>query len=76
MLFIGKFLSHRGLPLGLSKEFCSNAGDLEQGPGQEDLLRSVEQQPTWRIPWTEEAGRLSPLGHKESDTTERQYLWN
>ena len=29
----------------------------------------------WKIPWTEEPGRLqaghSPLGHKESDTTER-----
>ena len=25
----------------------------------------------WRIPWTEEPGRLySPQGHKESDTTE------
>ena len=23
----------------------------------------------WRIPWTEEPGRLSPRGHKESDTT-------
>ena len=27
---------------------------------------------TWRIPWTEEPGRLySPWGPKESDTTER-----
>ena len=26
---------------------------------------------TWRIPWTEESGRLSPQGHKESDVTER-----
>ena len=25
----------------------------------------------WRIPWTEEFGRLHPRGHKESDTTER-----
>ena len=24
----------------------------------------------WRIPWTEELGRLSPYGHKESDMTE------
>ena len=24
----------------------------------------------WIIPWTEEPGRLSPWGHKESDTTE------
>ena len=25
----------------------------------------------WRIPWTEELGRLWSMGHKESDTTER-----
>ena len=24
----------------------------------------------WRIPWTEEPGRLQSLGHKELDTTE------
>ena len=24
----------------------------------------------WRIPWTEEPGRLQPMGHKELDTTE------
>ena len=24
----------------------------------------------WRIPWTEEPGRLSPQGHKELDITE------
>ena len=25
----------------------------------------------WRIPWTEEPGRLQSWGHKESDTTEQ-----
>ena len=24
----------------------------------------------WRIPWTEEPGRLQPMGRKESDMTE------
>ena len=24
----------------------------------------------WRIPWTEEPGRLQPIGRKELDTTE------
>ena len=24
----------------------------------------------WKIPWTEEPGRLHSMGHKESDTTE------
>ena len=28
----------------------------------------------WKIPWTEEPGRLSPRGHKESDMTERTSL--
>ena len=27
-----------------------------------------------KIPWTEEHGRLSPWGRKESDTTERLHL--
>ena len=27
--------------------------------------------PTWKIPWTEEPGRLQLTGYKESDTTER-----
>ena len=32
----------------------------------------------WRIPWTEEPGRLSPRGHKESDMTEhsRTHIWD
>ena len=29
----------------------------------------------WKIPWTEEPGRLrSPWGHKESDTTEQLHF--
>ena len=24
----------------------------------------------WEIPWTEEPGRLQPMGHKQLDTTE------
>ena len=28
----------------------------------------------WKIPWTEEPGRLSPWGHKESDKTEQIHL--
>ena len=26
---------------------------------------------TWKIPWAEESGRLSPWGHEELDMTER-----
>ena len=45
-----------------------------QSLGQEGPL--VEEMAThssilaWRIPCTEESGRLQPEGHKESDTTE------
>ena len=28
----------------------------------------------WRIPWTEEMGRLSPWGHKELDMTDEPLL--
>ena len=30
--------------------------------------------PAWRIPWTEESGRLQPIGSQESDTTEQPTL--
>ena len=31
----------------------------------------------WKIPWTEEPGRLQPMGsQKESDTTERRHFSN
>ena len=25
----------------------------------------------WKIPWTQESGRLQPMGHKESEMTEQ-----
>ena len=28
----------------------------------------------WEIPWTEEPGRLQPMGHKELDTTEQLHF--
>ena len=28
----------------------------------------------WKIPWTEEPGRLQPMGSLESDTTERLHF--
>ena len=27
----------------------------------------------WRIPWTEDPGELQSMGHKESDTNNRDY---
>ena len=42
--------------------------------GQEDLLEknmaTHSSILSWRIPWTEEPGRLQSIGLKESDTTE------
>ena len=43
--------------------------------GQEDSPGGGKRQTTpsilaWRIPWTEEHGRLQSTGHKESDMTE------
>ena len=48
-----------------SKEYAHNVGDLGSIPG---LGRSLEEGPAthssvlaWRIPWTEEAGRLQSM---------------
>ena len=46
--------------------------------GQEDPLEegttTLSSILSWRIPWTEEPGRLQSMGHKESDTTEQRTL--
>ena len=46
-----------------------------QSLGWEDLLEedmaTHSSIPAWRIPWTEEPGRLQSMGHKELDMTER-----
>ena len=52
---------------------------LVQSLGWEDTLETGMSAHSsilaWRIPWTEEPGKLhSPWGHKESDTTERLTL--
>ena len=45
-----------------------------QSLGQEDPLEkemvTCSSILTWKIPWTEEPGRLGPWGGKELDTTE------
>ena len=49
-----------------------------QSLGQEDPLEkrmaTHSSIPAWRIPWTEESGRLQPIGSQESDTTEQPTL--
>ena len=46
-----------------------------QSLGLEDLLEKEMATHSsilaWKIPWTEEPGRLQSMGRKESDTTER-----
>ena len=43
-------------------------------PTTEKALATHSSTLAWEIPWTEEPGRLSPWGHKESDTTERLHF--
>ena len=58
----------------VSKESASNAGHSVQSLGQRDPLE--EEMAThssilaWRIPWTEEPGRLQSMWLQESDTTD------
>ena len=63
-----------GFPGGSDgKEFDCNAGDLASIPGSGRSPGEGNGNPlqyAWRIPWTEEAGRLQSTGHKELDTTE------
>ena len=66
-----------GFPGGSdSKESACNAGGQIWPLGWKDLLEkgmaSHSSIIAWRIPWTEEPGRLnSPWGHKESDMTKQ-----
>ena len=56
-------------------ESARNVGDLGSVPGFEDPLEegmaAHSSVLAWRIPWTEESGRLQSIGsQKESDMTE------
>ena len=42
-----------------------------RSPGEEMATHSSIV--AWKIPWSEEPGRLQPRGHKESDTTEHTH---
>ena len=60
------------------KNSLANAEDASSIPGWEDLLEKEmaihSSILAWRIPWTEELGRLQSTGRKEWDTTERLHL--
>ena len=59
------------------KNLPANAGEVRDaslvpgsGRSPEEGMATHSSVLAGRIPWTEEPGGLSPLGHKESDTTE------
>ena len=61
------------------KNLPANAGDTVQSPGQEDPLEEKIATHSsilaWKVPWTEEPGRLPPgRGHKGLDKTEQQRM--
>ena len=57
----------------VSKAFAVMQETWVQFLGQEDPLEKKvathSSIPAWRIPWTEEPGRLQSMGSQESDTT-------
>ena len=57
----------KNLPAMLETQFQPLGGEypLEKGMATHSSILA------WRIPWTEEAGRLHPRGSKESKATER-----
>ena len=61
------------LPRWLSgKESACKCGRCKMGWGEplEGEMATQSCILAWRIPWTEDPGRYSPWGYKESDTTE------
>ena len=57
------------------KESAYNEGDWFQSLGREDpLVKGIATHSSilaWRIPWTEEPGRLQSMGSQVLDTTEQ-----
>ena len=53
------------------KESTCSAGDLGSSPGWEDHVAAHSSTLAWRIPWTEEPGKLTVHGVTESDTSKR-----
>jgi len=55
------------------KKSSANAGDISKRQRFDPLEEEMATYPSslaWRILWTEEPGRLWPIGCKELDTTE------
>ena len=68
-------LSQASLVVQMVKNLPAKWETWVQSLGWEELLEKGKATHSstlaWRIPWTEEPGRLHPWGHKESDTAER-----
>ena len=52
----------------VGKESACNAGDLGWEDPLEKEMATHSSILAWRIPWTEETGRLQSMGSQESDT--------
>ena len=68
-----------GFPSGSDhKQSACIEGDLGSIPGSEtspgEGTAAHSRILAWRLPWTEEPGRLQSMGRKESDMTERLSL--
>ena len=72
--WFSRFLITTFISRGCVKESTCNAGDMVSILGWEDPLEesmaTYSSIPAWKIPWTEEPGRLRSMDCKESDTTE------
>ena len=77
--FLRKFHTvFQGFPRGsVDKELACNAGDAGDmglipwlGRSPEEGMATHSSILAWRIPWTEEPGRLQSTGRKELDMTE------
>ena len=78
-LFVTELGLEPGLPWWPSgKESACNAGDPGSIPGSggslEKEIATHSSTLAWKIPWTEEPGRLQSMGCKESDTTELSFF--
>ena len=72
----------RGFPVGsVVKNLPDSAGDARDRGSVSELEDPLEKEIAthsntlaWKMPWTEECGRLQSMGCKELDTTERLSL--
>ena len=53
---------------------AGDPGSVTGWGGSSGVLATHSSTRAWKIPWTEEPGRLHTRGHKESDTTERLHF--